>query len=74
MSKKKKKVLAVFELPTDCSHHDKIKDYLKLESWEDEKDVYNALKRLGYEVCLHGLKSNLGSLLEKIKIFQPMII
>lgn len=70
------KVLVLFDMPEapprQQSHY---KKFLKLQDWEDERDIYNALNGLKkYDVELHGIYDSVKPLIQKIEKYKPDVV
>ncbi len=52
----------------------RVEDHLSDDDWEDERDVYQALKKLGHDVEFCTVFADLQALLNKIDAFKPDLV
>lgn len=68
------RVLILVDLPYAPAPDFRVEDHLEEDDWEDEKDVYNALKALGHIPEFCPVYADLHALLNKIEVFKPDLV
>ncbi len=67
------KIILLFDLTIPLEPED-YAEYLKTDDWASEAHILATLKRLGHEAIPLGVKDNLDTLLNAIKVEQPDLI
>ena len=73
-ARKKLRVLALLDNPEQHPRGYDFSEELKTPEWEPEKNIFNALKKLGHELSLLALHNNLDLLLEELREFKPDVV
>lgn len=71
---KKLKILALFDINLPLDDFSKVSEFLKQESWRDERDVITALKKSGHEVLAFGVYDKIEPLFFYIQKEKPNLI
>jgi D-alanine-D-alanine ligase len=74
MSQHPKRVLVLYDLPEAVSEHDDPKYLLNHEDRPTERDVSRAVKKMGFELHVHGIYDDLPSLILRIQTLKPDVI
>ena len=74
MARKKLKVLALLDNPEQLPRGHDFAEELKTPEWLPEKEIFNALRRLGHELRLLALHNDLDLLFEELREFQPDVV
>ena len=64
----------IFDIPFTPSENQTYTKFFSDKDWHDERDVYYALKEIGYQVKMLGLSHNINPLIETIESFNPDIV
>jgi D-alanine-D-alanine ligase len=73
-ARKKLKVLCLLDNPEQTPRGYDFSEELKTPEWQPEKDIFNALKRLGHDYRLLGLHNDLDLLFEELREFEPDVV
>lgn len=71
---KKQKILILFDLPEKADPQVDFREYLLQPDWRDERQVYQALQKSGYDVRLFGIFDDLAGLFSHLQQTPPDIV
>lgn len=74
MVQRKLNILLLFDVPYPPPTDQNPKDYMVGDEWKDERDVINALTRLGHKVTPFGVFDDVTPLLNVVKRHRPDVI
>jgi D-alanine-D-alanine ligase len=68
------RVLVIYDLPEPVSEHDDPRYLIDHDDRPTERDVVRAIKRLGFELHIHGVFNDMPGLISKILSLKPDVI